>query len=181
MVGSGGGVPQSIQPAKSLEEDDDDAFDYKRTIYQQNQEELRKYQDQQLRNQAKEAKKEERRLAKQAEHEAKVMEHQKTKQQKEIEKLAKQQGKTDKQVQTINNNINDNKEDHKGKGGGKGKKGGKGKPINQDSIDKTVGQKLQNDVDNKDQQVQTEDKVDLAVLGVAACAVLLFVYFAARR
>lgn len=181
MVGVGGsGVPQSIVPAKSLEEEDDDAFDFKKALYQQTQVQLTKYQRQQAKRADRENRKEELRLAKQAEHEAKLMEHQKSKQQKQIDKLAGQQGKPDKQVQTINNNMNGNQEDHVGKGGGKGKKGGKGKPIDQDSIDKVVNQKLQNDVDNKDLQRQTEDNIDLAVLGIGACAVLLFVYFASR-
>jgi hypothetical protein len=105
----------------------------------------------------------------------------KKKLQKEVDKLRSQVGKSNRKVQVLKDKINAHKqEDHHGKGGGKGKNGGKGGPTNTDTTDTAVDQKLQNDVDNKDQQRQTDHQIDMAVLGVAACAVLLFVYFASR-
>lgn len=145
---------------KQLEDDDGDAFDLKKDLFNRHQKELEDYN---------------KRMAKQAHHEAKIAAHQEQKkQQKEVERLKKQQGKKDKQAKKIVEATGGNQEDHKPKGKGKGK------PITQESVDQTVNQKLQNDVDNKDQQRQTEDYIDYAVLGVAACAVLLFVYFASR-
>jgi hypothetical protein len=185
MVGAGGYNPISDPEDKGDNNpngggtgwgsgEDDEGIDLKGMLYTNSQKALNDYN-------RKASRKEDRRLAKQAEHEAKVLAHQADKKAaKEVAKLQKQQGKADARAARIAAKHSDRvSEDHKPKGGNKGKDG-KGAPVNQESVDQTVNQKLQNDVDNKDQQRQTEDKIDLAVLGVAACAVLLFVYFASR-
>jgi hypothetical protein len=165
MVGPGGFAGKKGEdPQDQLGKDDMDTFDIKKDLFDRNQKEVEEYN---------------KRMAKIAQHEAKVAEHKaQKKQQKEVEKLKRQQGKKDKQAKKIVDATGGNQEDHKGKGGGKTKP--EGHPMNKDKINKVVEQKLQNDVDNKDLQKQTEDYMDYAVLGIGACVVLLFVYFAAR-
>jgi hypothetical protein len=170
MVGPGGYSESSNATSSPTEDDFDDGIGTKSYFIERNKELLEAN------------RKEERRLAKLAEHEAKARAHQEDKaENKRVAKLAKQQGKADAKAQRIANKAGGNQETHQGKGGGQDKKGSKGKTITQDSVDKTVNQKTQNDVDNKDLQRQTEDYIDYAVLGVIACGVLLFVYFASRR